>query len=164
MESHQIVLIPQHEARFLPACSTATPLVTTIRHYPLHSTWARNLLKPRRPSSEGTELQGRSPAVVEVPCAPGQRRNACARERRKILLPPKIPTTSSSQSPQPNVTQQFGTSTQTQPSTTPAVGDYTAATTSSPSRPDIILRQAGLWTRFWLFMGCLSPECQDGRH
>lgn len=33
---------------------------------------ARNLLKPRGQSGEGTELQGRSPAVVEVPYAKGK--------------------------------------------------------------------------------------------
>ncbi|KAG1851855.1 hypothetical protein DFJ58DRAFT_792034, partial [Suillus subalutaceus] len=27
-----------------------------------------------------------------------------------------------------------------------------------------MLRQAGLWTRFWLLIGCLSPEYQDGHH
>ncbi|KAG1839338.1 hypothetical protein DFJ58DRAFT_109209 [Suillus subalutaceus] len=138
--------------------------------------WARNLLRPRGQSDEGTELQGRSPTVVEVPYAQGKRRNACAREKRKkLLLPLKNSTASSSQPPKPNTTQQSGTATQTQPSlqpqpagsnssTTPAVGDNTAATTSAPSHPDVILRQAGLWTRFWLFIGCLSPEFQDGRH
>jgi hypothetical protein len=35
--------------------------------------WARNFSTRRGQSSEGTELQGRGPAVVEVPCAPGQR-------------------------------------------------------------------------------------------
>lgn len=65
--------------------------------------WARNLLKPRRQSGENTELQRCSPTVVEVPCAPGKRRNACAREKRKkLLLPMKNPTASSSQSPKPN--------------------------------------------------------------
>ncbi|KAG1816315.1 uncharacterized protein BJ212DRAFT_184394 [Suillus subaureus] len=37
-------------------------------------------------------------------------------------------------------------------STAPAVGDSTAATTSAPSRPDVVLIQAGLWARFWLFI------------
>ncbi|KAG2356809.1 hypothetical protein BDR07DRAFT_1422238 [Suillus spraguei] len=48
--------------------------------------------------------------------------------------------------------------------TIPAVGDNTAATSSTHSRPDVMIRQAGLWTRFWLFIGCLSPEYQDGYH
>ncbi|KAG1774719.1 hypothetical protein EV702DRAFT_481304 [Suillus placidus] len=137
--------------------------------------WARNLLKWRRQSDEGTELQGRSPAIVEVPYAKGKRRNACAREQRKTPLLAKNLTASSSRPPKPNATQQSGTATQSQPSsqsqatassssTTPAVGDNAAATSSTPSRPDLMLRQAGLWTRFWLFIGCLSPEYQDGHH
>ncbi|KAG1839333.1 WD40-repeat-containing domain protein [Suillus subalutaceus] len=152
---HKAVPTPQHiqVARFLPACSTAVPLIPMIR----------------------TELQGRSPTVLEVPYAKGKRRNACAREKRKRLLPLKNPTASSSQLPKPNAIPQSGTATQTQPSlqpqpavsnssATPAVGDNTAATTSTPSRPDVMLIQAGLWARFWLFIGCLSPEYQDGHH
>ncbi|KAG2031787.1 hypothetical protein BDR03DRAFT_1015820 [Suillus americanus] len=134
----------------------------------------------RFPAQSGHRSQGRTllrrlfyrnPAVVEVPCAPGQRRNACAREKRRRLFFLKNSTASSS----PNVTQQSGTGTQTQPSSqpqpvvsnssiAPAVGDNTAATSSTPSRPAVILRQAGLWTRFWLFICCMSPEYQDGRH
>ncbi|KAG2031784.1 WD40-repeat-containing domain protein [Suillus americanus] len=128
--------------------------------------WAGNLLKRHRQSDEDTELQGRS-QVVEVPYAKGKRRNACAREKRKRLLPLKNSTASSSRPPKPNATQQSGTATQTpssepQPavSTTPAMSNNAVAT----SRPDVMLRQAGLWTRFWLFIGCLSPEYQDGRH
>ncbi|KAG1761884.1 hypothetical protein EV702DRAFT_1206874 [Suillus placidus] len=137
--------------------------------------WARNLLKPRRQSGEEIELQGCSPAVVEVSYAKGKRRNACAREKRKRPLPSKNPTASRSRIPKPNATQQSGAATQTQPSlqpqaavsnssTTPTVGNNTAATSSTPSRPDVMLRQVGLWTRFWLFIGCLSPEYQDGHH
>ncbi|KIK33395.1 hypothetical protein CY34DRAFT_713105 [Suillus luteus UH-Slu-Lm8-n1] len=136
---------------------------------------AQNLLKPRRQSAEQVELQGRSPAVVDVPYAKGKRRNASAGERRKRPLPWQNSAASSSRPPKPNATQQSATATQTQPSlqpqsgassssTTPAVGDNAAATSSTPSRPDVMLRQAGLWTRFWLFIGCLSPEYQDGRH
>jgi hypothetical protein len=130
--------------------------------------WARNLSRPRRQSSEGIELQGRSPSVVEVPCAKGKRRNACAREKRKkLILPSKNSVASSSQPPKPNVTQ---LSLQPQAadsslSTTPAVGDATAAPTSTmPSRPDAMIRQVGLWTRFWLFLGCISLEYTDGHH
>jgi hypothetical protein len=47
-------------------------------------------------------------------------------------------------------------------STTPTAGDAVVAT--MPSRPDAMIRQAGLWTRFWLFLGCLSPEYMDGHH
>ncbi|KAG2745391.1 hypothetical protein P692DRAFT_20877631 [Suillus brevipes Sb2] len=111
-------------------------------------------------SGEQIELQGRSPAVVEVPHAKGKRRNTCAREKRKRLLLLKNPIADSSQPPKPNATQQSSTATQIEPSlqpqpatsnsfTTPAVGDIAAATSSTPSRPDVVLRQAGLWTRFW---------------
>ncbi|KAG1851858.1 WD40-repeat-containing domain protein [Suillus subalutaceus] len=100
--------------------------------------WAQALLKRPRQSSESAELQGRG-QVAEVPYAKGKR--------------PNVAKPSSQQ-------QATGSSS----STTPAAGDNTAATNSAPSRPDVILRQAGLWTRFWLFIGCLSPEYQDGRH
>ncbi|KAG2739660.1 hypothetical protein P692DRAFT_20915376, partial [Suillus brevipes Sb2] len=137
--------------------------------------WARNLLKRHRQNGEGIGLQGRSPAVVDVPYAKGKRRNASAGERRKKPLPWQNAAASSSRPPKPNATQQSGTATQTQPSlqpqpavsnpsTTPAVGDNAAATSSTPSQPDVVLRHAGLWTRFWLFIGCLSPEYRDGHH
>ncbi|KAG2754420.1 WD40 repeat-like protein [Suillus brevipes Sb2] len=137
--------------------------------------WSRNLLKPRRQSGEQIELHGRSPPVVEVPYAKGKRRNASAGERRKTPLPWQNAAASSSRPPKLNATQQSGTATQTQPSlqpqpatsnssTTPAVGDNAAATSSTPSRPDVVLIQAGLWARFWLFIGCLSAEHQDGHH
>ncbi|KAG2738089.1 WD40 repeat-like protein [Suillus brevipes Sb2] len=130
--------------------------------------WARNLLKPRRQSVEQIELQGRSPQVIEVPCAPGQLRNACAREKRKRPLPPKNTTAGSSHPPKSNVAkpplqiQAAGSSS----STTPAIADatVTTGTTSMTSRPDIMIRQAGLWTRFWLLICCTSTEHTDGHH
>jgi hypothetical protein len=125
-------------------------------------------LKRRRHSGEATELRGCSPAVAEVPYAKGKPRNACAREKRKkLLLPSKSTTVGSSQPSKPNITRP---SSQPQAadsslSTTPAVGDATAAPTSTtPSHQDATIRQAGLWTRFWLFIGCLSPEYTDGGH
>jgi WD40 repeat protein len=117
--------------------------------------WARNLFKPRRQSGEGIDLQGRSPSVAEVPYAKGRPRNACAREKRqKLILPSKNSAASSSQPSKPNVTQP---SSQPQLSTTPAIGDATAATTP-PSCCHATIKNAGLWTRFWLFLGCLSPQ------
>ncbi|KAG2750529.1 WD40 repeat-like protein [Suillus brevipes Sb2] len=130
--------------------------------------WVRNLLKQHRQSGEGTELQGRSLAVVEVPYAKGKRRNACAREKRKRPLPPKNTTAGSSHPPKPNIAKP---PLQTQPadsslSTTPAIADatITTGTTSMTSRPDIMIRQAGLWTRFWLLICCTSTEHTDGHH
>ncbi|KAG2338950.1 WD40 repeat-like protein [Suillus weaverae] len=137
--------------------------------------WARDLLKRRRQSGKGIELQVRSP-VMEVPYAKGKRRNACAREKRKTKpLRLKTTTTGSSRPPKPGVTQQSGTATQAHPpsqpqladsssSTTPTVGDTAIAATSTPSRPDATIRQAGLWARFWLFIGCLSPEYTGDHH
>ncbi|KAG2050531.1 WD40 repeat-like protein [Suillus hirtellus] len=54
------------------------------RYTPLSSPldWARNILKQRKQTS---------PAVVEVPCAPGLRRNACAREKRKKTISSEDP-------------------------------------------------------------------------
>ncbi|KAG2031145.1 quinon protein alcohol dehydrogenase-like superfamily [Suillus americanus] len=88
---------------------------------------------------------------------------ALARQRQKQKmksLPTKNFTAGSSQPLKPNVTNP---SSQPQSSfpITPADGDVTAATASTPSRPDAMIRQAGLWTRFWLFLGCLSPEYTD---
>jgi hypothetical protein len=137
--------------------------------------WARNLLKPRTQSGEGIKLQGCSPVVARVPYAKGKRRNASAREvalakqkqkqkQKAKLLHSKNSTSGGSQPPKPNVIQ---TSLQPQAadsssSTTPATGDSTAATTSTPpSRRHAMIKDAGLWTRFWLFLGCLSPEYTD---
>ncbi|KAG1835960.1 hypothetical protein DFJ58DRAFT_847252 [Suillus subalutaceus] len=132
--------------------------------------WARNLFKLRRQSGEGIELQGSSPAAVEVPYAKGKRRNASAREvalakqKQKTKTKPlhsKNSTSGSSQPPKPNVTKP-SSQPQSSSSITPTAGDAMTATTSTPSRPDATIRQAGLWTRFWLFLGCLSPEYMDG--
>jgi hypothetical protein len=43
--------------------------------------------------------------------------------------------------------------------TTPAAA--TAATNSSSTgapHPDVVIRQPGYWTRFWLSLGCVSAE------
>ncbi|KAG1775637.1 hypothetical protein EV702DRAFT_1279780 [Suillus placidus] len=138
----------------------------TLPSSPLN--WVRNRLKWRRQSNEGTELQGHSLAIVEVPYAKGKRRNASARETRKTKpLRSKISTTGNS--------QLLNNGTQIQPSsqaqaadsslsTTPAIDNATAAATSTPSRPQATIRDVGLWTRFWLFIGCISPEYTDGDH
>ncbi|KAG2338951.1 hypothetical protein BDR05DRAFT_951524 [Suillus weaverae] len=107
---------------------------------------------------------------MEVPYAKGKRRNASAREvafakqkqqQKMKPLHSKNSTAGSSQPPKPNVAQP---SSQLQAagsssSTTPAVGGATTTTgaTSAPSRPDITIRQAGLWTRFWLLICFFEP-------
>ncbi|KAG2047257.1 WD40 repeat-like protein [Suillus hirtellus] len=137
--------------------------------------WARNILKQRGRSGEGTELQGRSPAV-EVPYAKGKRRNASAREvafakqKQKQKTKPShsmISTAGSPQPPKPNIANPSSQpQTADSPlSTTPAAGDDTAATIpTTTSRPHATIRDVGLWTRFWLFIGCISPEYTDGNH
>ncbi|KAG2344619.1 WD40 repeat-like protein [Suillus weaverae] len=141
--------------------------------------WARNLLKQRGQSDEGTEFRGGSPAVVDVPYAKGKRRNASAREvalakqqqkqkqKQKQKTKPlrsKNPTAGSSRPLKPNVTSQPQAVVPSS-STTPDVGDATAAATSTPpSRRHATIKDAGLWARFWLFLSCLSPEYTDGDH
>ncbi|KAG1839336.1 hypothetical protein DFJ58DRAFT_845756 [Suillus subalutaceus] len=131
-----------------------------IRYYPLHSTGQ---------SGEDIELQGHGPAVVEVPCTKGKPRNFSAREvalakqKQKYRTKPlhsENSTAGSSQTPKPNVPKSSSQphAAGSSSSTTPTVGDPTIATTSTPSRLDATIRQAGLWARFWLFIGCLSPE------
>ncbi|KAG2738088.1 hypothetical protein P692DRAFT_20759457 [Suillus brevipes Sb2] len=88
----------------------------------------------------------------------------------------KNSTAGSSQPPKPNVASpssqpQAEPSLQPQAdgsssSATPVIGDATTTTgaTSMPSRPDITIKQAGLWTRFWLLICCASTEHTDGHH
>ncbi|KIK31412.1 hypothetical protein CY34DRAFT_19953, partial [Suillus luteus UH-Slu-Lm8-n1] len=92
--------------------------------------WARNFLTRHGQSGEGTELQGRGSAVVEVPYAKGKRRNACAREKRKRLLPLKNPASGSSQPPKPDVAKPPLQAQAADPSssTTPAIADATITT------------------------------------
>jgi len=47
-------------------------------------------------------------------------------------------------------------------STTPTVAATSVATTTT-SRPDAVTPQAGRWTRFWLFIGCVPPQYTDGQ-
>ncbi|KAG1774735.1 hypothetical protein EV702DRAFT_1122409 [Suillus placidus] len=136
--------------------------------------WARNLLTRRRQSGEDTELHERRPTVVEVPYAKGKPRNASAGEIRKTKPSrSKKPTASNSRPPKHNVTQQSSTPTQTQPSSQPQTGVSSSSTTPAiaptatiptPSRPDVMIRHAGCWTRFWLTLGCLSTEYTDSHH
>ncbi|KAG1856726.1 hypothetical protein F4604DRAFT_1906546 [Suillus subluteus] len=156
MESHQLIPSSTQDT------SSSSPL-----------DWARNIFKRRGQSGEEIEFQGHSPTVVEAPYAQGKRRNASgrdaalAKQRQQKMkpLPSKNSTAGNSQPPKPIVvkppsqTQAVASS-----STTPATGDASEATTSTPSRPDATIRQAGLWTRFWLFLGCLSPEYTDDHH
>ncbi|KAG2746005.1 WD40 repeat-like protein [Suillus brevipes Sb2] len=128
----------------------------------------RNLLKQHRQSGESIELQGRSPAIVEVPYAKGKRRNACARENRKRPLPLKNPTAGISHPPKPNVANPSSQpqAAASSSSAAPVIGNATTTTGTTPthSRPNIMIRQARLWTRFWLLICCTSTEYTDGHH
>ncbi|KAG1856733.1 hypothetical protein F4604DRAFT_1685380 [Suillus subluteus] len=154
MESHQLIPSSTQDT------SSSSPL-----------DWARNIFKQRGQSGEEIELPGRSSAVVEVPYAKGKRRNASKREvalakqkQKTKALHSKNSTAGSSQPPKPNVTKS-SSQPQASSSTTPAAGDATTATTPTPpSRRHAMIKDAGLWTRIWLFLGCLSPEYTDDHH
>jgi hypothetical protein len=78
----------------------------------------------------------------------------------------------SSRPPQSSVSQQSGGAAQAQaPSQHPAVSTSSAvpavtATSASTttSRPDIMIAQAGRWTRFRLFICCVSAKYSDGHN
>jgi hypothetical protein len=81
----------------------------------------------------------------------------------------------SSRPPRSSVTWQSGAAPQTQPSpqssatistpsTTPAVAAASAAVMSTTSLPDVTIRKAGHWTRFWLRFCCAPAEYTHGHH
>jgi hypothetical protein len=92
-------------------------------------------------------------------------RNASARERRKPIM--TNATASSSRPPNSNTMQQSSGAAQAQSSsaavsisTTPPV----VANTAPNTNPHVIIKHAGPWTRFWLFICCASSEYTDGHH
>ncbi|KAG1844608.1 hypothetical protein DFJ58DRAFT_802115 [Suillus subalutaceus] len=129
--------------------------------------WARNIFSGR-PSSAQVELHEHSPTAVDVPYAKGKRRNASAREKRRPAL--KIPTASSSRPPNSNATQQSNSAAQAQSSSQPHAAGSTStappvvANTTSNTNPHVMIRHAGRWTRFWLFICCASSEYANGQH
>ncbi|KIK31737.1 hypothetical protein CY34DRAFT_19620, partial [Suillus luteus UH-Slu-Lm8-n1] len=179
---------PSHSSAQNRPRSSALPGTTFIGHLFGHSPsgvyetspssppgWARGILNRHRQSGECIELGGRRPAVVEVPYAKGKRRNASAREvalaKQKQKMKPlysKNSTAGSSQPPKPNVAKPSSQpqAADSSSSAIPAIGDATTTTgaASMPSRPDITIKQAGLWTRFWLLICCASTEHTDGHH
>jgi hypothetical protein len=48
--------------------------------------------------------------------------------------------------------------------TTPAIAATSVATTGATSHPDVLVIQAGRWTRFLLFIGCICTQNPDGHH
>ncbi|KAG2744878.1 hypothetical protein P692DRAFT_201105071 [Suillus brevipes Sb2] len=75
-------------------------------------------------------------------------------------------TASSSRPPNNNATQQSSSTAQAQSqaaastSTAPPV----VANTAPSTNPHVIIKHAGRWTRFWLFICCASSEYTDGQH
>ncbi|KAG1869047.1 hypothetical protein DFJ58DRAFT_83181 [Suillus subalutaceus] len=141
-----------------------TPSPPSIFH------WVRNIFSDR-PSGAEIELRERPSPVVDAPYAKGKRRNASAREKRMVIIPlkPKNPAASTSHPPNSNVTQSSGVA---QPQSSPQPQAAVSTTTSplavfntaSKTNPDVMIRRAGRWTRFWLFICCTSTEYTDGHH
>jgi hypothetical protein len=91
-------------------------------------------------------------------------RNASARERRRPIM--TNATASSSRPPNHNAMQQPSGTAQAQsqavastPTTPPVV-----ANTVPSTNPHVIIKHAGRWTRFWLFICCTSSEYTDSQH
>jgi hypothetical protein len=81
----------------------------------------------------------------------------------------------SSRPPQSSITQQSSGAAQAKPSselhadiatlsTTHAVTATSAVSPSTASPPDAIIPRAGRWTRFWLFVGCVSAQYTGDHH
>lgn len=127
--------------------------------------WVQNRLPGRR-SGEEIKLHKRRSAVVDVPYAQGKRRNASAREKRRVIIPlkPKNLAASTSHPPNSNVTQQSSggaqdqTSSHTQAAVSPSSIALPIANTISHTNSHATVENAGRWTRFWLFFCCASPE------
>jgi len=77
---------------------------------------------------------------------------------------------SSSQLPQSSVAQKsesaptYPMSQLSTPSVTPAVVATSGITTSTTSRPGVMITDVGRWTRFRLFICCVSTRQTDGHH
>lgn len=134
-------------------------LHTATKHDPQRQSrpliWTQNLVSGIRIQS-----QLREPPIVEVPCTAGKPRNHHAREKTTVRSsrPPIVltgtsqGTTSSSQQSLATVAALVGP---------PVV--TTAVATGTLSHPDIIITRAGSWTRFWLWIGCISFQHIDGQ-
>ncbi|KAG1747349.1 hypothetical protein EDB19DRAFT_1905508 [Suillus lakei] len=104
---------------------------------------------------------------------PRENTNASTQEKRKPI--PKN-TASSSRLHNSNVTQQSNGTAHAQSSLqplaqaavstsyiAPAVA-VTSKATSPSTNPRAMKKNAGRWTRFWLFICCVSTEYTDGHH
>ncbi|KAG1818442.1 WD40-repeat-containing domain protein [Suillus subaureus] len=154
--SHRSTLLSRFLSFFRPSHRDTHD--TLSRPRPFH--WVRNRLFARL-SGADIELHERPSSVVDVPYAKGKRRNASARERRKLIL--KIPTAGSLRPPDSAVTQQPSGTAQTQSSQPhPAVSTSNAPpVATSNTNPHATIKHAGRWARFWLFVCCTAPEYTD---
>jgi hypothetical protein len=104
-----------------------------------------------------------STSVVHTPSHTTQR-NTSARERRRPIM--TNATASSSRPPNSNATQQPSSTAQAQSQA--AASTFTAppviANIAPSTNPHVIIKHAGRWTRFWLFICCASSEYTDGQH
>jgi hypothetical protein len=159
------------------------------RPHPFH--WIRNRLSlSGRQGGEDIELRARHTAVVDVPYAKGKRvchfrpcrvstpshitlqRNASARERPMKIIPlkPGNLAASTSLSLNSNAAQQSNGAAQAQSSQAHAAVSTSSSTppavtdTTPNANPHVIIKHAGRWTRFWLFICCASSEYTDGHH
>ncbi|KAG2158930.1 WD40-repeat-containing domain protein [Suillus bovinus] len=159
-QSHGSTLRSRFLSLFRPTPSDARDTLSRARHF--H--WARNHL-PARTSSVDIELPECFSAVVDAPCARGKRRTACARERRTPLIP-KNTIAGSSRPLNGTVIDAAQAQSASQPHSTvfTSTAPLAVAHTTSSINPQATIKHAGLWTRFWLFICCTSPEYIDGHH
>ncbi|KAG2065769.1 hypothetical protein BDR04DRAFT_1234383 [Suillus decipiens] len=108
--------------------------------------------------------------AFEIVSLVDQARNASAREKLRVTssLKSKNFTASPLRPPNSNTTRQSTGEAQAQPSSRPqpAVSNTTTssllvANTASGTNPHIMIRHAGHWIRFWLFICCTSTEYID---
>ncbi|KAG1807191.1 hypothetical protein EV424DRAFT_1543974 [Suillus variegatus] len=125
---------------------------TSSRPRPFH--WVRNRLSGRS-SGEDTELRE---AVVDVPYPKGKRERMC--KRKTPPLKPGNIAASTSLPPNGDTTSHFnGTSqaqcSQAQAAVSTATPPPVVTNTTPNTNPHVIIRHAGRWTRFWLYVLCL---------
>ncbi|KAG2365098.1 hypothetical protein BDR07DRAFT_1399806 [Suillus spraguei] len=94
--------------------------------------------------------------------------NASAREKRRPIIPSKLkkPAASTSCPPNSNSTQSSSAA-QAQSFEQPQIAVFTSTAsapvptpqaTTSHTNPRVTIKNAGRWTRFWLFFCCTSPQ------
>jgi hypothetical protein len=130
---------------------------TQPRSYP--SSWARNIVSGILRRSDGSDIELREPLVAEVPYTAIQPKHYHARKKIPAARPPN---THATQQQTSAATQSTPPSSQTPPpaatTSTPSAVAGAARTTGTAPRSDIIVRQAGWWTRLMLWVTSASAE------